>query len=166
MGIVAANRENSPGTAKHERTSRLWHPKEWDGNFYFLVGIRTKCCPADKIARLMLEPDRNPVDLDYRKPQKQLKPLNPIVAAICLLPGLFCWSLVLGMGEVLYRLGVPLKNDTHLAIIWILAILGLLVPMIYYLERPKPRYVWINLIVNLTGLAAIIGAVSGLFPHL
>jgi hypothetical protein len=111
----------------------------------------------------MPDPNRKPSDLNYTRPTKPL--LSPVVAVLCVVPGLFCWGLVLGLGAVLYGIGVPIQNDTHLAIVWILDIVGILVPTIYYLEQPKPMYLWINLVINVTGLVAIIGAVSGLFPH-
>src|SRR4051794_19601528 len=107
---------------------------------------------ADKIDSSLTEPT-----VDYARPRPRADRPSPVAAMVLCLPGMICWCVLLGIFLVppwmrqnfrfLKTLPAP-----SLWVCWLTAIIFALISLAAYWRRPKPWYVCINLVVNITGL--------------
>jgi hypothetical protein len=110
----------------------------------------------------MTEAERaQPIELAYARPGPAAKPPpSPAVAMLTCLPGLICWLFLL---SAFVRPLIPRTitssrllpfGGVEMLVCWAAAIITALFSIGHYLRRrrARPWYVWINLIINITGL--------------
>jgi hypothetical protein len=110
--------------------------------------------------------------LAYKSPQgkeDEAAPHRPLPAVLLCLPGILCWGAFLGLLDRFFLRVLPIPQSfarLHVPwlwivlIVWVLALVTALVSIEEYVvsrRKPRPWYVWLNLLVNISGLLLTFG---------
>ncbi len=93
--------------------------------------------------------------LDYKTVDGAELPPQPLKALLLCLPGFICWWAFLEMtiGRHFMIIGISrFLSGTPLILCWLTAGITALVSLVIYRKARKPWYVWVNLIINVSGL--------------
>jgi hypothetical protein len=107
----------------------------------------------------MTEPSEMQQAIQYASPKRREEP-NPALAMLLCLPGAICWATFLGLvfgrhlpASVRANLRwLQIFGDGPLLLCWLAAVATAIVSLIAFRRSRKPWYVWLNLVVNVTGL--------------
>jgi hypothetical protein len=103
--------------------------------------------------------------LEYQTPPRDEAASNrpsPFVASLLAVPGLACWVILLGLVTHSFQLSLRDAQVAGMILLWCLAVFTAVGSFILYLprrSRPRPWYVWLNLLINGLGLLFTVGVV-------
>jgi hypothetical protein len=113
--------------------------------------------------------------LAYKSPQgkqDEAAPHRPLPAVLLCLPAILCWGAFLALLDRFFLRLLPIPRIPQsfarfhvpwlwiVLIVWVLAVVTALVSIDEYVvsrRKPRPWYVWLNLLVNISGLLFTFG---------
>jgi hypothetical protein len=103
--------------------------------------------------------------LEYQTPPRD-EPASdrpsPFVASLLAVPALSCWVILLGLVTHLFHLSLRDAQVAGMILLWCLAVftaIGSFVLDLPRRSRPRPWYVWFNLVINGLGLLFTVGVI-------